>query len=67
MLFRVEIVSLCVCGPVILIIVFLAHLSLMGELIVCQSLRRPFLRPHFQTSSLKPLGQLKLKFHMETP
>ena len=46
---------------------FLAHLSrrLMGELIVYQSLRRPSVvrrpsvRPQFQTSSpLKPLGQL---------
>ena len=39
---------------------FLAHLSrrLMGELIVYQSLPRPSVRQHFQTSSpLKPLCQ----------
>ena len=44
---------------------FLAHLSrrLMGELIVYQSLRRPSVRQHFQTSSpLKPLGQLNSNF-----
>ena len=43
----------------------LAHLSrrLMGELIVYQSLRRPSVRPQFQTSSpLKPLGQLNSNF-----
>ena len=44
---------------------FLAHLSrkLMGELIVYQSLRRPSVRPQFQTSSpLKPLGQLNSNY-----
>ena len=44
---------------------FLAHLSqrLMAELIVYQSLRRPSVRPQFQTSSpLKPLGQLKSNY-----
>ena len=44
---------------------FLAHLSrrLMGELIVYQSLCRPSIRQHFQTSSpLKPRGQLNSNF-----
>ena len=50
---------------------FLAHLSrrLMGELIVYQSLRRPSVfrcpssvSPQFQTSPLKPLGQLNSNF-----
>ena len=46
-------------------LILLAHLSrrLMGELIVYQSLRRlSSLRPHFQTSSLKPLGQFNSNF-----
>ena len=45
----------------------LAHLSqrlmVMGELIVYQSLRRPSVHQHFQTSfSLKPLGHLNSTF-----
>ena len=37
-----------------------------GELIVYQSLRRPSVRQHFQTSS-PTTGPIELKFHMETP
>ena len=45
----------------------------MDELIIVyQSLQRPSIRPaschqHFQTSSLKQLGQLNFEFHTETP
>ena len=43
---------------------FLAHLSqrLMGELIVYRSLRCLSVHQHFQTSPLKPLGQLNSNF-----
>ena len=34
----------------------------MGELIKYQSLRRPSVRQYFQTSSLKPLGQINSNF-----
>ena len=34
----------------------------MGELIVYQSLRGPSVRPQFQTSPLKPLGQLNSNY-----
>ena len=45
-------------------VVFLAHLSrrLLGELLVYQSLHRPSVRQHFQTSPLKPQGQLNSNF-----
>ena len=51
---------------------FLAHLSrrLMGELIVYQSLRRPsgVCQSTFSNIfSSETTGQIKLKFHMETP
>ena len=50
--------------PILIIHNVLAHLSrrLMDEQIVYQSLKRLSVRPHFQTSPLKPLGQLNSNF-----
>ena len=53
------------------ICVFLAHLSqkLMGELIVYQSLGRPYVCPSTFSNIFSSIitGPIKLKFHMVTP
>ena len=64
------------CGSCCLPTLFLAHLSqrLMGELIVYQSLWRPYVRPSSVRRSTfsnlffsETTGPIKLKFYMETP